>query len=168
MGYFPKGKHVTIDVTNPDALGICDYSRFVHNRRDLLKQMEWRGDALVWTGFYVGKTYLDQPNEQLRPPILPPDPVPIKDPRPMQPTILTCSNNYNIPISQLTEVIIGVWNGADNALPIAFGGVDGELYNSLKEERMATTPPFSNGTVYEPQLTQQQILQQLQQLNWSA
>lgn len=78
----PKGKHVTIDINNPDALGRCDYTGFIHNRSDLKKQYEWRGNALVWTGFWVGISYLDEPNEQLRTPIYPPDPIPIRYPKP--------------------------------------------------------------------------------------
>lgn len=81
----PLGKHVTIDPNNPQALGICDYTGFVHLRKDLVKQMQWAGDALVWTGLYVGKDYLDKPDPQLRTPILPVDPVPVKEPRPPQP-----------------------------------------------------------------------------------
>lgn len=79
--YQPKGKYVSIDVNHPQALGYCDYTQIIHMRKDLIRQMEWRGDALVWTGFYVGRDFLDTPNEQLRPPILPPDPVPILEPR---------------------------------------------------------------------------------------
>lgn len=80
----PKGKHVTIDPSNPKALGICDYTGFVHLRKDLVKQMQWAGDSLVWTGLYVGKDYLDVPSPQLRTPHLPPDPVPVLDARPPQ------------------------------------------------------------------------------------
>lgn len=82
MSYLPKGKHVRINPENPTALGICDYTGFIFNRDDLVRQMEWRGNALVWTGYYVGRPYADIPNPQLKPPILPPDPVPVKDPRP--------------------------------------------------------------------------------------
>lgn len=81
MTWRPKGKHVTVDYWNPRALGICDYSGFVHVRSEMVKQMEWRGNSLQWTGFYVGKDYADKPNEQGRPPILPPDPVPVPQPR---------------------------------------------------------------------------------------
>jgi hypothetical protein len=95
MSYSPKGKHVTIDVRNPDAVGICDKTGFIHNRRDLWKQYEWRGNALVWTGFWVGKSYLDEPNEQLRTPILPPDPVPIQYPRPPKGDIPYVPQNLN-------------------------------------------------------------------------
>lgn len=82
MSYSPKGKHVRIDPWHPEAVGICDYTGFVHMRKDLVKQMEWRGDALVWTGFYVGRDYLDKPNPQLRPPPIIGDPFPVHDPRP--------------------------------------------------------------------------------------
>lgn len=78
----PLGKHVTIDINNPEALGICDKTGFVFNRKDLVKQMAWQGNALVWTGAYVGKPYLDKPSEQGRSPSLPPDPIPVVQPRP--------------------------------------------------------------------------------------
>lgn len=80
----PKGKHVYINKEHPEALGICDRTGFVHMHKDLVQEMEWRGDRLVWTGFLVGKEYLDTPNQSLRPPILPPDPVPVVRPRPPQ------------------------------------------------------------------------------------
>lgn len=87
MSMRPKGKYVSIDINFPEGLGICDYSGFVFNHKDLVKQMEWRGNGLIWTGYMVGKPYLDTPNEQLRPPILPPDPIPLRLPRPKQPDL---------------------------------------------------------------------------------
>ncbi len=77
-----KGKYVTIDPDHPNALGDCDDSGFTFNHKDLCKQMEWRGNSLVWTGFLVGKPYLDEPNEQNRPPKGGTDPKPIINPRP--------------------------------------------------------------------------------------
>ncbi len=82
-----QGKRVTINFKNPEALGICDYSGFVFNHSDLVKQMEWRGSSLVWTGMMVGRPYLDTPNEQNRPPKIKDDPRPIKDPRVPQNTV---------------------------------------------------------------------------------
>ncbi len=93
MSYRPKGKHVTIDIENPEALGICDYTGFVHLRKDLVKQMQWRGNKLIWTGFLVGKDYLDIPQEQLRPPMLKPDPIPVKLPRPQYVSGTTWNTN---------------------------------------------------------------------------
>lgn len=90
MSYRPKGKNVGyIDEWNPEALAICDQTGFIFKRKDLVRQMEWRGNRLVWTGFLVGRPYVDQPNEQLRPPPLKPDPVPVKEPRLPQGTLMT-------------------------------------------------------------------------------
>lgn len=105
MSYRPKGKHVYIDATAPQALGICDYTGFVHNRKDLIRQMEWRGNAIVWTGFYVGRDYADVPNEQLRPPLLPPDPVPINEPRNPQGQTETYTDNTLGVINQIFQPI---------------------------------------------------------------
>jgi hypothetical protein len=76
-----KGKYVTINPNNPSALGVCDESGFVFNHKDLTRQMEWRGNNLVWTGLMVGKPYLDKPCEQNRPPIVKGDPKPVSNPR---------------------------------------------------------------------------------------
>lgn len=84
MSYRPKGRHVHINPSHPEALGMCDHTQFVHMRKDLVRQMEYRGEDLVWTGLYVGRQYVDVPNDQLRPPLLAPDPVPVLEPRVQQ------------------------------------------------------------------------------------
>jgi len=100
-----KPRYVKIDPHHPQALGVCDESDFVFNRKDLVKQMEWRGNRLVWTGFYKGKPFVDQPQEQLRSPAVKADPYPVKEPRLPQPD----SDFYTLqenPVSQpqiLTE-----------------------------------------------------------------
>jgi hypothetical protein len=96
MSDYPKGKFVSIDTDNPEALGICDYTGFVFPRKDLVRQMEWRGEDLVWTGFYVGRPFADKPNEQNRTPILPPDPVPVLEPRPQFFSNITYNTDFNI------------------------------------------------------------------------
>lgn len=102
MGFVKKwtGKYVTIDPKNPSALGVCDASGFVFNHKDLVKQMEWRGNAKVWTGFMVGKPFEDVPNEQNRPPITKYDPRPVMNPR--LPTPYTDPNSpVSLPNAQL-------------------------------------------------------------------
>ena len=84
MSYRPKGKYVSIDSQSPRAIGICDYTGLRFNHSDLVRQLEWRGRRLAWTGFYVGRPFVDTPNAQLKPPVLVPDPVPIQNPRPPQ------------------------------------------------------------------------------------
>lgn len=82
MSYRYKGKYVKIDPKYPNGVGVCDESGLVFNRKDLRKQLEWRGDRLVWTGSMRGEPYLDVPSEQNRPPIVKRDPIAVDNPRP--------------------------------------------------------------------------------------
>lgn len=61
---------------------MCDRCNRLFNRRDLIWEMQWRGPRLMKTGYLVDKSCLDVPQQQLRPRILPTDPVPIFNPRP--------------------------------------------------------------------------------------
>lgn len=83
---FPHGRWVKIDENNPDAVARCDRSGQLCNYNDLVKQMDFRGSGLVWTGLYVNKYFLDVPNPQSLNPIIRPDPVPLQHPRPWDTT----------------------------------------------------------------------------------
>jgi hypothetical protein len=114
LRYSPKGKYVTVNDRNPKALGICDYSGFVFNRVDMVRQMEWRGNSLVWTGMIVGKPFADKPNEQGRAPILPPDPIPVTLPRLPQGSTLTHGQNQlpvHSAIQQPASILGSVYDG---------------------------------------------------------
>ncbi len=74
------GDYVRKDVIEP--IGTCDYSGFPFSRSDLVKQYEWRGNQLVWTGAIVGRPFVDEPNEQNRPPQIKGDPKALQNPRP--------------------------------------------------------------------------------------
>lgn len=50
--------------------------------RDLIKQMEYCGSGLRWTGFYVHHKFADQPNPQNLVPYIRLDPVPLPNARP--------------------------------------------------------------------------------------
>ena len=65
-----------------EPIGVCDYSGFFFSKSDLIKQMEWRGNSLVWTGFMVGRPFLDIPSEQNRPPFIKGDPKIVDTARP--------------------------------------------------------------------------------------
>jgi len=69
------------DRDSPLAIGQCDYSGFIVPYHELVRQMEYRGNALVWTGFLVWNRFADQPNPQLLDPILKQDPIPLREPR---------------------------------------------------------------------------------------
>jgi hypothetical protein len=75
-----RGQYVKKNVIEP--VGVCDYSGFFFSRSDLVKQYEWRGNQLVWTGAIVGRPFADEPNEQNRPPQIKGDPKTVQNPRP--------------------------------------------------------------------------------------
>jgi hypothetical protein len=81
MGSFaPKG-HARLDPQRPAAFAICEKCGFLYNHRDLRWDMQWRGNKLEKTGFLVCPACEDVPNQTLRPKVLPPDPVPVLNPR---------------------------------------------------------------------------------------
>ena len=76
-----RGSYVRKGSTEP--VGVCDFSGFWFSHSDLVKQMEYRGNSLVWTGFMVGRPFVDIPNQQARPPLVKADPKVVINPRPM-------------------------------------------------------------------------------------
>lgn len=82
QGYNSIQTHARISARKPEALSTCDCCGFVYQRNALKWEMQWMGMQLQRTGFLYCPKCLDQPNEQLRTIIIPPDPIPIIDPRP--------------------------------------------------------------------------------------
>lgn len=162
MSYRPKGKHVRIDDTSPQGLGLCDKTGFVFNRKDLVRQMEWRGNAIVWTGFYVGRPYQDVPNEQLRPPILPPDPVPTLWPRLQQPNVITWTQGNVLP---WTATEIYDWNSWAGSVDGITALPESQRLQLLQQNNIGTGIG-GGGASYAPYLTEQQISTELQDYHW--
>ena len=79
-GFAPKG-HASLDPQRPSAFAICDQCGFLVNHRDLRWEMQYRGNKIEKTGFLVCPTCWDEPNPTLQPKVLPPDPVPVLNPR---------------------------------------------------------------------------------------
>lgn len=91
-----RGKFVRKNSLEP--VGVCDYSGFLFSKSDLVKQYEYRGNDLVWTGAMVGRPFLDVPNQQNRPPQIKGDPKVVRDPRPegiITPVPLDATGNNN-------------------------------------------------------------------------
>ncbi len=62
----------------------CDTTGFPVLHTDLVKQMVWAGNDLVWNGYLVHKDFYDIPNPYTQiPPVLG-DPTPVINPRPVQ------------------------------------------------------------------------------------
>jgi len=74
--------HARVDPQRPEAFGVCDRCGRLFNLNDLLWQFDWRGPRLANLRIRVCRQDLDKPFIFFRPIILPPDPVPVRDPRP--------------------------------------------------------------------------------------
>lgn len=70
-----------VDPDNPQSWGRDDITGLPVMHTDMVKYYEYMGTGLQWTGFMTHYKDLDQPNPQLVPPRLRPDPVPIDNPR---------------------------------------------------------------------------------------
>lgn len=74
--------HASVDPRSPRALGTCDRCGFVYNHYQLAWQFQWQGPKLQNQRILVCPTCLDEPQENIRTIIVPPDPIPIYNPRP--------------------------------------------------------------------------------------
>lgn len=74
--------HARVNPEAPSAFGVCDRCGRLFNLSDLMWQHDWRGTRLANLRIRVCSEDLDKPFPFFRPVILPPDPVPVKDPRP--------------------------------------------------------------------------------------
>lgn len=77
-----KGKYTHMSKNNPRAIARCDMSGLMVQHASLIRQMEYRGTGLVFTGFYVHPKFADTPNPQNLTPRIKLDPPPIRNPRP--------------------------------------------------------------------------------------
>lgn len=82
MGYLPRGRLSKFDWSNPTPWAYCDRSGFRGNRNDMVQQMEYNADGLYWTGYWVHKNYLRNPNPQGLAPNIKGDPFPVDIPLP--------------------------------------------------------------------------------------
>jgi hypothetical protein len=72
-----------ISAQDPRALALCDFCGFLVNHDTLQRDMQYRGgSAPVWTGFLVCGKCRDVPQPYYQKQVLPPDPVPVVNPRP--------------------------------------------------------------------------------------
>ena len=78
---YPHGR-AKVSATSPSAFAICDRCGFLYNHRDLHWQYDFRGRSLANLRILVCETCEDKPQNQLKPRIIPPDPMPIQNARP--------------------------------------------------------------------------------------
>lgn len=74
-----------VNARAPSALAVCDRCGFTYNLTDLQWQYQWSGVKLQNLRLLVCTTNcLDLPQPELKTIIIPPDPVPVLNPRPEQ------------------------------------------------------------------------------------
>lgn len=81
--WHPTGR-ARVSARNPQAHAICDRCGFRYNRVNLRAQQQWNGLKLQTYNILVCKKCWDEPQIQLRTIIIPPDPLPVLNPRPEQ------------------------------------------------------------------------------------
>jgi hypothetical protein len=101
-----RGRIPYVDPSNPQAFGRDDKTGLPVMHHDLVKQMEFIGNSLAWTGLMVHYKDVDQPNPQRIPPRFRPDPVPIPNPR-----LLTLTQAPLIPSKGLDPITRSVLPG---------------------------------------------------------
>jgi hypothetical protein len=86
-------------------------------RHDLVKQYQYHGQSLVWTGFWVHKNYVDKPSPWMKTIILKADPVPVREPKPGlgadAPVVVPDAGTNPQRLEELQNV--GTWNQKPNA-----------------------------------------------------
>lgn len=83
MAWHPNGR-ARVSMRRPAAKAVCDDCGFMFSLSALRPKQQWAGNALVTYNYLVCKTCWDVPNQQLRSIALPPDPMPVFNPRPEQ------------------------------------------------------------------------------------
>lgn len=79
--WHPTGR-ATVNQRSVSALAVCDRCGLTYNLKDLKWQFQWQGMQLQNLRLLVCDICLDKPQIQLKTLILPPDPVPVFNPRP--------------------------------------------------------------------------------------
>jgi hypothetical protein len=103
-----KGKYTRLNKNDPRAIARCDYSGFMVKHSTLVKQMEYRGRGLVWTGFWVDPKFADVPNPQNLVPIIGLDPIPIPNSRPDTQIDSTAIPTINIFLIQGKPILLSL------------------------------------------------------------
>jgi hypothetical protein len=82
MGWASQSGRAVCNPESPRAYAKCDGCQFLYNHHKLKWQREWAGTQIINKGFLVCDICRDVPNIQLKARLMPPDPVPIANPRP--------------------------------------------------------------------------------------
>jgi hypothetical protein len=95
MGSTSRYGRATINPSAPEAVGVCDRCGKLFDLRALRFQFDWAGTGMLNKQLRVCAQCYDQPQEQLRTIILPPDPPPVWQPR-TEPYLVDELNEYTL------------------------------------------------------------------------
>jgi hypothetical protein len=101
-----KGKYTSKSRRNPHGNAVCDYSGLNVAHHKLVRQMEYSGSRLRFTGFWVNPRYADVPNPQNLIVLIRQDPVPLDHARP-DPYVMNYANpTANIDVSGNSNITL--------------------------------------------------------------
>jgi hypothetical protein len=122
MSWWASRGHAQVNPSNPQAFGICDECGFLYNLNKLRYQYQWAGPKIINLRFRVCPTCYDEPSHRNYPFALPPDPVPVVDPRPWPTSynfgfvnnagVLTLTSLGNYPTSAVRLPPGAVWSNS--------------------------------------------------------
>jgi len=96
--WHPTGR-ARVSSRRPEAQSVCDRCGLNYSLSDLQWQYQWQGMQLQNLRLLVCRTCLDVPQIQLKTIILPPDPLPVLNPRP---------ENYDAEVPSYAQTLVGV------------------------------------------------------------
>jgi hypothetical protein len=131
----PHGR-AKVDSTSPRAFAICDRCGFLYNHQNLHWQYDFRGRSLANLRILVCEICEDNPQPQLKPRIIPPDPVPIQNARPER------YRQYETDVRITQGNSIDFWTG----LPISGGDTRITQDSDTRVTQQTGEPPFGRNT----------------------
>lgn len=132
MGYASKLGKAKIDARSPRAAAVCDRCARVYNHKDLHWQYDFRGRSLANLRILVCNTCEDTPQPQLKPRIIPPDPMPIQNARPER------YRQYETNTRVTQGNTIDFWTG----IPIPGGDTRITQTDDVRVTQQTGEPPF--------------------------
>jgi hypothetical protein len=120
MGYGSISGRAKTDANNPKAFAVCDRCARWYNHSDLHWQYDYRGRTLANLRILVCDDCYDDPQPQLKPRIIPPDPVAIQNAR----VEYFDQYNTNVRLTNDTAIIPTPTSYADNfwtGIPVVNG-----------------------------------------------
>lgn len=163
MGFADIHGRARVSPRSPSAFGKCDYCYDTYNLVDLKWQFEWYGTQLTNTGFRACYRCLSKPQDQLRPILLPPDPIPVDQPRPSYyPVVIGLEGftQYTLtptddPPQVKSDVLAQIAADSGIATPVVLTDRSGTITGiNVAQQVMAANPLRSWLLLYDPDAAQ--------------